>query len=106
MAFRILSHAGKTTYGLKDYVVDKFDDIKTINTTDLATGSTAFVIETSEHYMLNSKKEWIKVNLGSSKNDPDNYDIIYDGGIVSETNKPTDESDENDIIYDGGGVEQ
>ena len=106
MAFRILSHAGKTTYGLKDFVVDVFDDIKTINTTDLATGSTAFVIETSEHYMLNSKKEWVKVNLGSSRNDPDNDDIIYDGGLVDDINKPTtDESDDDDIIYDGGGVE-
>lgn len=102
MAFRILSHAGKITYGLKDYVVDVFEDIKTINTINLATGSTVFVIETSEYYMLNSTREWVKVSLGGRAN---NYDIIYDGGGIGDINESKEDSDKNDIIYDGGGVD-
>ena len=57
-------------------------------------GTTAFIIETSQRYMLNGSKEWKKITLsagnggGSGGNDE-----IYDGGGV-----------EGEDIYDGGGV--
>ena len=54
----------------------------------LIPGSTAFVISTSNSYMLNNQNSWVKVNLsnssgGSSNPDPgtDNT-YIWDGGDV------------------------
>ena len=54
----------------------------------LIPGSTAFVISTSNSYMLNNQYSWVKVNLsnssgGSSNPDPgtDNT-YIWDGGDV------------------------
>jgi archaellum component FlaF (FlaF/FlaG flagellin family) len=98
MSFRISKQTGKTTYNLKEFTIDTYDDIKKINTTQLAVGSIVFVIDTSANYMLNSKKAWVEVDIGGgSKNNPDKYDIIYDGGVISATSDSDD-----DIIYDGG----
>ena len=100
MAFRIASQSGKKVYNLKEFVVDVFDDIKKINTRELAVGSTAFVIDTSETYMLNSKKEWIKITIkssGSGTITPEENEIIWDGGSVSSS---------GDTIYEGGNVEK
>jgi hypothetical protein len=95
MSFRISKQTGKTTYNLKEFTVDTYDDIKKINTTQLAVGSVVFVIDTSASYMLNSKKEWKLVHLNQ----------VYDGGGVeppSDNDNPSNEDDH--IIYDGGGV--
>ena len=95
MSFRISKQTGKTTYNLKEFTVDTYDDIKKINTTQLAVGSVVFVIDTSECYMLNSKKEWKLVHLNQ----------VYDGGGVEPPSGNDDPSNEDDhIIYDGGGV--
>ena len=40
-------------------VLDTKNDLATINTKDCCAGSTAYIIETKEVYMLNSKKEWV-----------------------------------------------
>ena len=100
MSFRISKQTGKTTYNLKEFTVDTYDDIKKINTTQLAIGSVVFVIDTSTSYMLNSKRQWIEVDLGGgNKNNPDKYHIIYDGGVVI----PQSEDDAAyELIYDGG----
>lgn len=95
MAYRISSQAGKVTYNLKELVADTYNDISKINVTSLAPGSTVFVIDTSECYMLNSKKEWKLVYLNQ----------VYDGGgieLPSDNDNPSNEDDH--IIYDGGGV--
>ena len=98
MSFRISRQTGKTTYNLKEFTVDTYDDITKINVSQLAVGSIVFVIDTSASYMLNSKRQWIEVDLGGGgKNNPDKYDIIYDGGVVSQ---PSEDDDE--VIYDGG----
>ena len=95
MSFRISRQTGKTTYNLKEFTVDTYDDIKKINTTQLAVGSVVFVIDTSECYMLNSKKEWKLVHLNQ----------VYDGGGVEPPSDNDNSSNEDDhIIYDGGGV--
>ena len=75
------------TYGIKHFILDTNDDLPTIATEKLHTGSTVFVISSSEHYMLNSSKKWIKVNLGSGSGEgggggDDTPDIEYDGGDV------------------------
>ena len=97
MAFRISSQSGKKTYNLKELVVDTFSDIATINVNNLAIGSTAFVIDTSEYYMLNSKREWIKIVRGGGSGgivNPEEYELIWDGGLLSSS---------GDIIYESGG---
>lgn len=57
----VLSENGKSTYNLKEYVVDTQEDIKDLPTSGIQMGSTAFVISTGTVYMLNSSKEWIEV---------------------------------------------
>lgn len=98
MSFRISKQTGRTTYNLKEFTVDVYDDISKINVSHLAVGSTVFVIDTSTSYMLNSKRQWIEVDLGGgNKNNPDKYDVIYDGGVVVPQS-----DDDYELIYDGG----
>ena len=81
-------------YGLthengKHFILDTEAEVKNLPTDDmLIPGSTAFVISTSNSYMLNNQNSWVKVNLsngsgGSSNPDPgtDNT-YIWDGGDV------------------------
>ncbi len=108
MSFRILAQAGQPVYNLKEFIVDAYEDIAEINTQGLAVGSTAFDIETSKHYMLNTRRQWVEVEIcgGSGKNNPDEYDIIYDGGLITSdsTNEGESEEGSDDVIYDGGEV--
>ena len=75
-------------YGLKQFVVDTESDVATLPTLDptLVPGSTAFVIATSNTYMLNNKRSWVKLARSSSGSDtPDldtNNTYIWDGGSV------------------------
>lgn len=55
----LLSVNGKTAYGICEYVCDKEEDIETLPKAPM--GSTAFVIETGDVYMINSSKEWVKI---------------------------------------------
>ena len=78
----------KVVYGIKRFILDKEEDTKTLPTRGLTPGSTAFVISTSNSYMLNNQNSWVKVDLsnnsgGSSNPDPgtDNT-YIWDGGDV------------------------
>ena len=57
-------------------------------------GTTAFVIETSQQYMLNGAKEWKKIKTANNSGGGSSGDEIYDGGGV----------ENNEDIYDGGGV--
>ena len=56
----IMKDAGKVTYGLKEYVVDTAAEVDLLPT-NCAMGSSAFVIETGEVYILNSEKVWVKI---------------------------------------------
>jgi hypothetical protein len=56
----ITKAGGRTTYGLKEYVVDNQAEIDLLPKDD-AMGSTAFVIETGDVYMLNGHGEWVKI---------------------------------------------
>lgn len=69
-------------------------DLTDLNKARLTPGSTVFIISTSKYYMLNGSKNWIEINpfgktviIGDSgeeipPEEPDNDDIIYDGGVV------------------------
>lgn len=82
----IISSGGRTMNGVFNYVVDDTSDVSTIDVNLCAVGSTVFVIETSKHYMLNSRKEWKSVELGSiggsSGGAGGAETIIYEGGVV------------------------
>ena len=54
------SQSGHTTYGLKEYILDTPEDLQDLPITDKM-GSTAFIISTSQVYMINSKGEWKEV---------------------------------------------
>ena len=56
----LLSQNGHQDYGIKEYVLDTLDDLANLPITDKA-GSTAFIISTSQVYMINSKGEWKEV---------------------------------------------
>lgn len=88
------ANRNKIAYGIKHYNLDTEADLQEINVNREMMGTTVFVIETSQQYMLNSKKEWKKVNTANNSGGSGSNDEIYDGGGV--------EGDEN--IYDGGGV--
>lgn len=56
----LLSQSGHQGYGIKEYILDTQDDLDNLPVTDKA-GSTAFIISTSQVYMINSKGEWKEV---------------------------------------------
>ena len=91
MAYTAIYANGSTFNMVKKFVIDSFDEIYEIDTSQLSPGSTAFDISSSKTYMLNNKKQWIEVQIGSSGGGTD-----YDGGTPGASG--------GDIIYDGGGV--
>ena len=91
MAYTAIYANGSTFNIVKKFVIDSFNEIYEIDTSQLSPGSTAFDISSSKTYMLNNKKQWIEVQIGSSGGGTD-----YDGGTPGASG--------GDIIYDGGGV--
>lgn len=55
--YSIIKENDKTQYNIISYVADTESDIINLPT-DVSPGSTCIVIETSNVYMLNSKKIW------------------------------------------------
>ena len=95
------ANRNKKAYGIKHYNLDTEAELAQIKVDREVMGTTAFVIETSQRYMLNGSKEWKKINSlgGSGGNVHPDEDFIYDGGGVEGTDTPSD-----DNIYEGGGV--
>lgn len=61
----IASQFGQASYNVVKLILDTEDDVAYLPR-DFAPGSTAFVISTSENYMLNSNGEWKKINFNTS----------------------------------------
>lgn len=82
--YSISGNRGQLAYGITHFIADTIDDMYKISTNGLTPGSTVFVINTSNKYMLNNQKEWIKIANGSgggggdTPNPSDTY--IYEGG--------------------------
>lgn len=57
--YKIMANDGDTSYGIKEYVCDTPEDIQNLPLSNM--GSTCIVISTGEVYMINSKKEWVKL---------------------------------------------
>lgn len=89
MAYTAIYANGSTFNMVKKFVIDSFNEIYDIDTSQLSPGSTAFDISSSKTYMLNNKKQWIEIKTSGG-------DTGYDGGSPGQSG--------GDIIYDGGGV--
>ena len=59
----ITSQNGDVGYNVTEVVLDTPSDLEILKTEQwyLAPGSSAFVISTSEVYMLNGSREWVKI---------------------------------------------
>lgn len=86
MAYTAIYANGSTFNMVKKFVIDSFNEIYDIDTSQLSPGSTAFDISSSKTYMLNNKKQWIKVQFNGN----------YDSGTPGVPGE--------DVVYDGGGV--
>lgn len=92
MAYTAIYANGSTFNMVKKFVIDSFNEIYDIDTSQLSPGSTAFDISSSKTYMLNNKKQWIEIKTGGGSGG----DTDYDGGNPGQSG--------GDIIYDGGVV--
>lgn len=83
----------KIAYGIKHYNLDTEADLEKLPTRNEKMGCTAFVIETSTYYMLDSSYKWIEITpFGKA---------VTEGGGGGDIIIPPDEPDD-DIIYEGG----
>lgn len=59
----ITSQNGDIGYNVTELVLDTPEDLKTLNdkTWNVAPGSSAFIISTSDVYMLNGSRKWVKI---------------------------------------------
>ena len=65
MAYTAIYANGSTFNMVKKFVIDSFNEIYDIDTSQLSPGSTAFDISSSKTYVLNNKKQWIQVQVGT-----------------------------------------
>lgn len=56
----ITSNSGDTAYGLKSFVIDTKEDLDYLPI-NVPMGSTAFCVEDSSIYMINSSGEWVEI---------------------------------------------
>ena len=64
MAYTAIYANGSTFNMVKRFVIDSFNEIYDIDTSQLSPGSTTFDISSSKIYMLNNKKQWIQAQMG------------------------------------------
>ena len=65
MAYTAIYANGSTFNMVKKFVIDSLNEIYDIDTSQLSPGSTAFDISSSKTYILNNKKQWIQVQVGT-----------------------------------------
>ncbi len=59
MAYILKTHLGSQNVGINEYICDSHADLEKIPKDTLSMGSMAFIIDSEEIYILNSKKEWV-----------------------------------------------
>lgn len=91
----IRANGNKVAYGIKHFILDTAADMSNLKRANLVPGSTVFIISSSEYYMLNGSKNWIKINPsnigGGGSSDGTVPEEDYDGGSIDGTGN-----------YDGG----
>lgn len=111
------ANRNKIAYGIKHYNIDTEAELSTIDVSREVMGTTVFVIETSQRYMLNGSNEWKKIvskggsgSVGSGEEydggTVGGYDDEYDGGGVggSDSGSGSEGDSNDDNTQDGGGV--
>lgn len=87
----VRANSRRIAYGVKQYTVDEEADLEKIVLSTTSPGSIAFVLETSTKYVLNNKKEWVKIKSSSNSSgnggggDSSGGDGDYDGGSIDGT---------------------
>lgn len=103
-SYTTMFSSGQVHNQIKEFVVDTYDKIGSIDISQILPGSRTFVIKdetndgNSQWYMLDHEGNWDPVDWGSGGGGGSADDVIYDGG---EENKSGSDQD-LDIIYDGG----
>lgn len=77
---------GRPAYGRKLFYLDFDSDVASLPT-NCAVGSTAYVIQNSTCYIMNSNKEWIKqtCNIGGGGSTPGTGEGDVEWGDMSDT---------------------
>lgn len=91
MSFILKKVGESSNIPYREYVCDEVIDITLIDTKTCSMGSTCYVINTGETYILNSQKQWKKYmgissggTGGGGTGTPNPGDtIIYDGGSAN-----------------------
>ena len=96
MAFTTIYSNGQRANMVREFVVDVTEDKDKIPTDQLLPGSTCFVINESQWYMLNHSYKWTAINIGGGGGGDTDH-VIYDGGEETDSPDPSDH-----IIYNGG----
>lgn len=77
----VVSNKGVIAYGYKEFILDTPEDLVNLKS-DYTPGSIAFVISTSDKYMLNNSHQWVKItDSGGGSVDPTNT-YVWDGGVI------------------------
>lgn len=93
--------SGRVHNQIKEFVVDTYSKLNSIDISQILPGSRTFVIKDENHdnesqwYMLNHEGTWDPINWGSGGGS--SSDVIYDGGGV-------EQSTGENTAYDGGGI--
>lgn len=62
---QIVRHAGKMQYGVYNFVVDTVAEKEELLQRNIEQGSTVYVIESKQHFILNDQKAWVPYNSSS-----------------------------------------
>lgn len=54
----LVKQGARTDYNYKEYYLDSADELKDINIKECCPGSVAYIITSSDVYILTNKKEW------------------------------------------------
>ena len=76
----------KINYGIKHYNVDTLAELASMNPAKEVMGTTAFVLEDSNYYMVSGSKIWKLIHPFGTSNGgggtPPTGDVIYNGGVI------------------------
>ena len=85
MGYSLTAQNGRVVYGVKHYTIDKLADLKDVPAR--TAGCTAFCIENSKEYMMDTKGYWREVDLGGNGSGSgagsQNVEVVYEGGVVT-----------------------
>ena len=107
MAYTAIYANGSTFNMVKKFVIDSFNEIYDIDTSQLSPGSTTFDISSNKTYMLNNKKQWIQVQVGTGGSGDVQSDWNQNDSAAADyvKNRPFYTGDpKEDVLFNGSFV--